>query len=160
MKILVFLHGTTIMHKNAVSKTREERVKQSIEREESVLDYANYVPIDNAVEKLKTWQLQGAEILYLSSHDNQEDVDKDQLVLDKNNFPKGPIYWRQNGQNYAQVTEQIIPDILIEDDCESIGGEKEMIYPYIKSELKGKIKSIIVKEFEGMDHLPDNIRDL
>lgn len=47
----------------------------------------------------------------------------------------------------------MIPDILIEDDCESIGGEKEMVYPHIKDELKSKIKSIVVKEFEGIDHL-------
>jgi hypothetical protein len=43
---------------------------------------------------------------------------------------------------------------LIEDDCESIGGEKEMVYPYIKKELKSKIKSVIIKEFEGIDNLP------
>lgn len=148
------------MDKNGVSKTREERVKQSVEKEESVLDYANYVPVGNAVEKLKKWQSQGAEILYLSSHESQADIDKDQLVLDSYEFPKGPIYWRQNGQSYAEVAEQIMPDILIEDDCESIGGEKEMTYLNIKPELKDKIKSIVVKEFEGIDHLPDSIEDL
>ena len=42
MKILlIFLHGTTIMHRNAAGKTREERVKQSLGREESVLDYVS-----------------------------------------------------------------------------------------------------------------------
>lgn len=148
------------MHKNGVSKTREERVKQSIKREESVLDYVNYVPVGNAVDKLNRWQSQGARILYLSSHEFQGDVDKDKLVLDKYDFPKGTIYWRQNGESYAQVAEKVMPDVLVEDDCESIGGEKEMTYPHIKPEFKKRIESIVVKEFEGIDHLPDSIEDL
>ncbi len=49
---------------------------------------------------------------------------------------------------------------IIEDDCESIGGEKEMTYPGIKSELKTRIKSIVVKEFGGIDHLPGDVSAL
>ena len=82
------------------------------------------------------------------------------MVLDKYNFPQGLIYWRQNDTTYAQVAEEVMPDILIEDDCESIGGEKEMIYPNIKSELRDKIKSIVVREFEGIDHLAEDINQL
>ena len=51
---------------------------------------------------------------------------------------------------------RVMPDILIEDDCESIGGTFEMIYPNIRSELRFKIKSIVVKEFEGIDRLSDD----
>ena len=58
------------------------------------------------------------------------------------------------------MAERETPDILIEDDCESIGGEKEMTYPHIREDLKSKIKSLVVKEFGGIDHLPDNIRML
>jgi len=50
-----------------------------------------------------------------------------------------------------------MPDIIIEDDCESIGGKYEMTYTHIKPELKKRIKSIVVEEFGGIDHLPDNI---
>ena len=53
-----------------------------------------------------------------------------------------------------------MPDVLIEDDCESIGGEKEMGYPHIKPELKRKMKSIVIKEFGGIDHLSDSIYEL
>lgn len=53
-----------------------------------------------------------------------------------------------------------MPDIFIEDDCESIGGEVEMTYPYINPEIQKKIHSIIVKEFEGIDHLPSSIVEL
>lgn len=148
------------MHKNAEGKSREEKVKQSLEQEISVLDYENYVPVGNAVQKLKEWKSQGAEVLYLSSHESQGDLEKDKLVLTKYGFPEGQIYWRQNRESYAEITEEIMPDILIEDDCESIGGEQEMTYTNIKPELKSKIKQVVVKEFQGIDHLPDNIRQL
>lgn len=65
-------------------------------------------------------------------------------------------YWECNND----VAERVLPDILIEDDCESIGGEKEMTYPHIKPELKTRIKSIVIKEFCGLDHLPDEVSAL
>lgn len=160
MKITIFLHGTAIMHPNAVEKTREEKVKQVLESDPSVLDYANYIPVGNAVDKLKSWVKQGAEIIYLSSHETEEDVEKDKISLTKHNFPVGPIFFRQNGESYTQMIEKIMPDILIEDDCESIGGEVEMCYPNIKPEIKSKIKHIVVKEFQGIDHLPFNLEEL
>jgi len=55
------------------------------------------------------------------------------------------------------VAEKLIPDILVEDDCESIGGRQEMTYPYIRPNFKKMIKSVVVKEFGGIDHLPDKI---
>lgn len=160
MKILVFLHGTTIMHKNAAGHTREEIVKQAIGGDTSVKDYASYIPVGNAPQKLQKWKKQGAEIFYLSSHKKAEDVEKDKTVLKKYKFPEGKIFFRENGEEYNEVAERIMPDIIIEDDCESIGGEKEMTYPHIKPELKARIKSIVVKEFGGIDHLPDKVSEL
>lgn len=159
-RILIFLHGTLIMHSNGLRCSREERVIQSINREPSVLDYENYIPIDNAVEKVKKWQSQGAEILYLSSHKDLTDVKIDEAVLEKYGFPDALIYYRQNNESYAELAEKIKPDVLIEDDCESIGGEKEMTITFIKPEIKDKIRSVVVKEFEGIDNLPDNIFEL
>lgn len=145
MKILVFLHGTTIMHKDA----------------KSIREYETYIPVGNAVKKLQTWKKQGAEISYLSSHENVKDVEKDKSVLKKYNFPFGRIYHRKDGESYGDVVEKIkpLPDIIIEDDCESIGKE-EMTWPQLKPELKKKIKSIVVKECGGIDHLPDNTSQL
>jgi hypothetical protein len=160
MKILIFLHGTLIMHKSAEGRTREERVKQVIEHDPSVHNYISYIPVGNAVEKLKFWQSQGAEILYLSSHETAEDVEKDKSVLEKYGFPKGQISYRQNQESYKDIAERIIPDVLIEDDCESIGGEKEMTITFVKPEIKKKIKSIVVKEFSGIDNLANNLKDL
>lgn len=148
------------MHKSAESRTREERVKQVMDGDLSVHDYASYIPVGNAVKKLKSWQSQGAHILYLSSHETVEDVEKDKNVLGKYDFPKGQVFYRQNGETYKDVAEKIIPDVLIEDDCESIGGEKEMTITFVKPEIKEKIKSIVVKEFSGIDNLPDKIDEL
>lgn len=145
------------MHRNAEGKTREERVKQSLEREESIFDYESYVPIGNAAGKLNYWKQQGAEIIYLSSHESEKDADKDRSVLKKFNFPEGEVLYRKNGEEYKSIAERIIPDVLIEDDCESIGGEKEMTITFVRIDIKKRIKSIVVKEFQGIDHLPDDI---
>lgn len=142
MKIMVFLHGTA----TKPSKTDLESH-----------DFTNYVPAGNAVAKIKTWTGQGVEICYLTSHKNAAGVEIDKQVLVKYGFPRGEIYWRQNGQQYKDVAEKVMPDILIEDDCTSIGGEAEMTYPHIREDLKPKIKSIVVKEFQGIAHLPDNL---
>jgi hypothetical protein len=161
MKIMVFLHGTVIMHKNAAGRTREERVKQVLDgRDESLYDFASYVPVDNAAMKIQAWRQQGAEIVYLSSHKIVEDVEIDKAVLQNHDFPDGQVFFRNSGEQYYNIAERVLPDILIEDDCESIGGEKEMTYPHIKPERKAKIKPIVVKEFDGIDHLPDEIAKL
>jgi hypothetical protein len=148
------------MHKNAAGKSHEEILCQVAEREESIHDYASYIPVDNAADKLKIWQAQGAEIGYLSSRRAAEEIEMDKSVLKKYDFPSGPIYYRQAGETYKDVAERIIPDVLIEDDCECIGGEEQMTITFVKPEIKQKIKSIVIKEFSGIDHLPDNLEDL
>jgi hypothetical protein len=160
MNIIVFLHGTAIMHRNALGRTREERIRQVREQEASVHDYISYVPVGDAVRKLRAWAAQGATIMYLSSHQDPSDLDKDQLVLRTYGFPEGEVFIRQADETYQDIVERILPGILIEDDCESIGGEQEMTYPHINPTLKPRIKSIVVKEFSGIDHLPDDVRAL
>ena len=171
MKVLIFLQGTLIMHKNALGKKRVEIIQQVEMQEESVRDFASYIPIGNAVGKLKTWEKQGAEIIYLSALTEDKKARGDEIVgkaglkfdneiLQKYKFPAGKIYHRKRGESYARIAEKIVPDVLIEDDCESIGGEKEMTITSIRPEIRKKIKSIIVKEFEGIEHLPNNLTDL
>jgi hypothetical protein len=160
MKLLVFLHGTTLMHSAAVGRTRAERVRQVREREASVRDYAAYVPVGNAVSKLRGWSAQGAELVYLSSHKKGENVEKDMAVLRAYQFPDGQVVFRQPGESYQDVVRRVLPDVLIEDDCESIGGEREMISPFWDADLKATITAYVVKEFEGIDHLPDDLARL
>ena len=160
MRILIFTEGTIIIHKNAVGHTREEIVKQVEESEDSVHDYKSYVPIGNAVKKLQNWKNDSAEILYLTSRRKPEEIQQIQNVLKKFKFPDGQLLFRRKDEEYKDVAEKIIPDVLIEDDCESIGGINEMTITHVKPEIKKKIKSIPIKEFGGIDHLPDKISAL
>ena len=161
MKILVFTEGTIIMHPSAAGLTRKQRVEQSKKRLKSVYDYAHYIPNGDAVKKLQTWKKQGAEIFYLTSRTSKMQINDIKHVLKKFDFPDSQnLLFCRKGEKYNEVAEKLMPDILIEDDCESIGGEAEMTYPYIKPNLKKKIKSIVVREFEGIDHLPDKILNL
>lgn len=154
MKILVFTEGTLLMHKNGKGLPREEIVKQVEEKELSVKDYGSYVPVGNSVEKLNKWA-EEADLYYLTSRTKPEEIEQIRLAIQNFNFPMGELVFRQNGESYKDVAERIVPDILIEDDCESIGGETEMVYPHIREDLKSKIKSVVVKEFSGIDNLPD-----
>lgn len=160
MKILIFTEGTIIMHKTAISHSREEIVKQVEDKEESVHDYKSYVPVSNVVKKLQNWKNDGAEILYLTSRKKPEEIEQIQNVLKKNKFPDGQLLFRQKNEEYKDVAEKVVPDVLVEDDCESIGGIDEMTITHVKPEIKKKIKSIPIKEFGGIDHLPDKISAL
>ncbi|MEK6871878.1 MAG: hypothetical protein AABX16_03160 [Nanoarchaeota archaeon] len=157
MKILIFTEGTIIMHQNAVGHTRNEIVKQVKSQEKSVIDYKLYVPIGNAVKKLKNWKKDGAEILYLTSRKKSKEIEQIKSVLKKYDFPNGQLLFRRKNEEYKDIAERIFPDILIEDDCESIGGINEMTITHVQPEIKDKIKSISLKEFEGIGTLPDKI---
>ncbi len=169
------------MHRNAKGVSREEAVRQSkqagTQNEEWMLSYntksqytvelgsphdsKNYIPVGNAVAKLKLWEKQGAIISYLTSRRIKNEVEAIRNILRKYGFPHAEnLYFRHQGEDYKDVAEKLLPDIIVEDDCESIGGEIEMTYPHIRPDLKKKIKSVVVKEFEGIDHLSDDISQL
>jgi len=161
MRLLIFLHGTAIMHPGAVGRTREERVAQVRTGADPALhDYAAYVPVGDVVAKLRRWRDEGAEIGYLSSHRDPGDVAKDVSVLLEYGFPPGRVLARGPGESYGDVAGREMPDVLIEDDCESINGGSEITYPQIRPKLRARIKSIIVPEFGGIDHLPNSLQAL
>ena len=171
MKILIFTEGTILIFGNAKGVSREEAVKQSkiavisdlFFRAESGSphDFKGYVPNGKTVEKLFQWKKQGITIFYLTSRRIKKEIKAIKSILKRFNFPDSDnLYFRNPGEDYKDVAQRLVPDIIIEDDCESIGGEKEMTYPHISGDLKKKIKSIVVKEFEGIDHLPDKIEEL
>jgi hypothetical protein len=61
MRLLIFLHGTAIMHRGAIGRTREERVAQvrtGAGAAPALHNYAAYVPVDNAAAKLRRWREQ------------------------------------------------------------------------------------------------------
>jgi hypothetical protein len=84
MRIFVFLPGTTLMHANAVGRSREERVRQ-VKLGQDLGGIASYLPIGDAVRKLHTWQQQGAEIVYLSPGRR---IEQTPVVLATHRFPR------------------------------------------------------------------------
>ena len=155
MRLLVFLHGTVLMHAGAVDVTRAERVAQVRTKHPTVREYAAYIPVGDAVAKLRCWRDAGAVVDYLSSHRNPDDVALDAAVLRTYGFPSGRLLARVPGETYGDVAGREAPDVLIEDDCESIGAD-QITYPQIAPPLRARIKSIIIPEFGGIDHLPDD----
>lgn len=160
MKILIFTEGTAIMPSIAIGVNREQRVKQSVDGLSEVNDFKTYVPNGEVVSKLSSWLSQGAEIYYLTSRIETKEIDDVRSVLRKYGFPSiDNLLFRNANEQYNDVVERLMPDILIEDDCESIGAD-EITYPHIDPKFRLKIKSIIVKEFEGIDNLPDIVWNL
>ena len=148
------------MHKNAIGHTREEIIQQVKDKEPSVCDYASYVPIGMASGKLANWKNQGAEIVYLTSRREPNEIKDVQNTFQKHGFPEGQLMFRNDSEEYKDIVERVMPNVLIEDDCESIGGRNEMTITHVKPEVKRMIKSIVIKEFGGIDHLPDKISEL
>jgi hypothetical protein len=96
----------------------------------TVREYAAYVPVGEAVTKLRRWQDAGAVVDYLSSHRNPDDVALDALVLRTHGFPAGRLFARRSGESYGDFVGREALDVLIEDDCESIRAD-QVTYPQI-----------------------------
>lgn len=144
------------MHPSGKNASREERVIQVKKNFPEIGEFKNYIPVGEAVKKLKKWQAYGVEICYLTSRKSNKEIKDIQNVLNKYGFPKGKLYFRGPWESYGKVAERVFPDVLIEDDCESIGGKLQMTYPHIKREIREKIRSLVIKEFSGIDTLSDN----
>lgn len=144
VKIMIFTEGTILGPPNIF-----KHFKHSL-----------YTPIKNSVKTIKSWEEQGAEILYFTSRKKFREVQSIKEILIKHNFPGGYIYYRDKSEKYSNIVEFAAPDILIEDDCRSIGGKWQMCITYVKSEIKEKVNSIVVKEFNGIDDLPLSLSDL
>jgi len=160
MDILVFTHGTIVMHGEALGVERAERVRQVQQRIPSVWDIAHYVPVEQAPEKLWRWQAQGARIAYLGPSRKPGNMAKNDLLIRHLDFPPGALHHRGPGETYAEFVERLAPDVYIEDDCESIGGEVEMATPHMSASACARTACIVVPEFGGIDHLPDDPADL
>ncbi|HOJ77720.1 MAG TPA: hypothetical protein PLZ08_09665 [Bacillota bacterium] len=144
IKILVFTEGTIIGPRNLLQH----------------FNHAAYVPIGAAYEKTLDWYKQGADIIYLTSRKNKIQVATIAAILESYNFAPGILISRDSNETYKDIVETVKPDVLIEDDCRSIGGKWQMCITYVRPEIKSKIKSIVVREFRGIDHLPKMAIDL
>lgn len=144
MKILVFTEGTIIEPPNILSHFICSR----------------YIPIGKASERICGWYKQGAQIIYLTSRKKKSQIAAIATILKKYEFASGILLYREGKEQYKDIIENVKPDVLIEDDCKSIGGARQMCITYVTPDIKNRIKSIIVKEFNGIDHLPSELADL
>lgn len=135
-KIMIFVEGTILKPKynNILSR----------------ISMTTYIPINNAIETLKKWQEEGYEVIYLTSLKGRRAMKMAQH-LDELGFTGSMVGYRQKNQDYATLIKEELPDILIEDNCLSVGGEQNMCYNLLSDELKKEIKHIVIEEFKGID---------
>ena len=96
----------------------------------------------------------------MTSRTRPHEIEQIRNVLRRYDFPEGQLLFRRLGEQYKYIAERVFPDVLVEDDCESIGGIGEMTITHVNPELRKKIVSVSVPEFSGIDHLPDQIETL
>jgi hypothetical protein len=141
--IMLFVEGTIIKPKSWFS----------------LYNHNAYIPIGDAVNIIKKWQLQGANIIYCTSRKKKQ-ADDIAALLKRYEFVGNLLVSREPKESYADIVEVLQPDILIEDDCKSIGGEWQMCITKVKQEIKKAIVSIVVPEFKGIDRLPNDLNQL
>ena len=157
MRIAIFLEGTLLIHPTWVDLSREQRVEAS--RRGGVDSSQEDVPVGLAARRLHDWTAQAAEIQYLTARRSGDPETRLAGVLARIGFPRGTVHARKGNQSYGDVTARVHPDLLIEDDCESI-GLAEMTYPQIPSDARAAIGWIVIPEFGGIDHLPAELARL
>ncbi len=143
LTIMIFVEGTIIKPRSWIS----------------LYNHNDYIPIGNAVKIIKSWQQQGANIIYCTSRKNKQ-ADNIAAILKRYDFTGSFLVLREHKESYKDIVEMLAPDILIEDDCKSIGGEWQMCIAKVSQDIKEKILSIVVPEFKGIDNLPTHIERL
>ncbi len=143
MKILIFAEGTIFKPKSFFT----------------LYHHKSYLPIGNCKNLIDEWSRQGAEIFYCTSRKGKQALEIAN-ILKRNSFAGTKLYYRSKGQKYKDLVELAKPNILIEDDCRSIGGSWQMCITYTDKKLKKEITSIVVKEFKGIDDLPKSMTEL
>ena len=126
------------------------------------IDFFNlkkYAPIKNCISKINKWEKQGFQVVYLTSRKDYSSALEIKNILTQFKFPGSYLYYRTDKEKYKDVVEKLKPVILIEDNCRSIGGKWQMAITFVDHKIKEKIKSIVVREFHGIDELPDNLID-
>ena len=142
-KVMIFTEGTILKPKSWCS----------------LYNHNTYIPIGDAVDIIRGWQQQGADIIYCTSRRGKQAENIATLLL-KYDFVGSKLYYREKAQKYKNVVEMVRPDVLIEDDCKSIGGSWQMCITYVDPQIKNTIKSIVVREFKGIDHLSHDVQKL
>lgn len=70
------------------------------------------------------------------------------------------MHGRAERESYGQLVDRLSPDVLIEDDCESIGGAVKTVAAQLSATAGERIKCLVLPEFIGLGHLPDDLGEL
>lgn len=133
--VMVFVEGTILKPKSWLS----------------IYNHSSYVPIGNSVYVIRSWT-ERVNIMYCTSRRGKQAQIIAEL-LRKYGYVGTKLLFRSKREAYSKLVESIQPDILIEDDCKSIGGAWQMCITKVRPEIKEKIISITIKEFHGIDDL-------
>lgn len=136
MKIMIFIEGTTFYTKPILF----------------FFTKYGYKPIGNAIEVVNGLYNKG-HYIYLCTYVHKTRYNFIKSIIDFYGMKYTEILCRNKGEQYSEIVERIRPNILIEDDCKSIGGQRECCITNVKEEIKSNIQSIIVPEFEGIDSI-------
>lgn len=68
------------------------------------------------------------------------------------------MFFREPGESYADVACRAGADVVVEDDCESI-GDAQMIASALGPRAAA-VYCVVVPEFGGLGHLPDDTDEL
>lgn len=136
MKIMIFIEGTTFYTRPFLF----------------LFSKRGYVPIGNAVKVINNLYNKGNEV-YLCSYVRINRYKFIKSIVDYYKINYTEILCRDKNEQYSNLVEKVMPDIIIEDDCKSIGGEKQCCITNVKEDIKMNIKSIIVEEFKGIDNI-------
>lgn len=74
---------------------------------------------------VEAWQEQGASIIYCTSRKKKQ-ADDIAALIKRFGFSGVFLAVREQKEKYNEIVEALKPDILIEDDCKSIGGAWQM----------------------------------
>lgn len=135
-KIMIFIEGTTFFTKPFLF----------------LFSKKGYRPLGNSIKIVNDLFDVGNEI-YLCSYVRKNRYRFIKSIMDYYKVKYTQILCRDKGEQYCDLVERVRPDILIEDDCASIGGEKEWCITNVREDIRKNIKSIIVEEFRGIDHI-------
>ena len=134
MKIMIFIEGTTFYTKPVLF----------------LFSKYGYKPIGNAVEVINSLHGKG-HYIFLCSYVHRSRYNFIKSVIDFYGIDYTEILCRGKAEKYSDIVERIRPDVLIEDDCKSIGGVKNCCINDVREDIRANIKSIIVPEFSGID---------
>ena len=144
MKVGVFPHGTAIVHASAAGVPRSQRVEQVRRGDATVTDFGSYIPTPRTVDKLANWATSRNRdrLRQLASPRGRPARRR------SSGFPDGPVHARRDGEDYGALVDRLSLDMLIENDCGSIGG--------LGPDIRRRIRCVLLPAFARLADLPDD----